>query len=690
MTELVESLPPGLAAGVVQLAFGLLVALAIAALFVGIGWFWSQGAVHRAFGAAGRLLNRIDVILVERIAPLWGTREPRKLRRWGRLIGLYAVSAVAGAFLPGVLGLAVLLAGLVGAVAVYRHWSWDEAARLADADHEAARALVAEDLANEGAAAVAAFVMLLVLMVFKMATMRLFVTDLGAGYTGYVLYVLNDLTSALPVFDAFEVYGLQISPGVHPQPSLGPHVAFFLRAAMDLVVIAGALQLVNISMRVAAGHDLRRQERAVVGGSAADMAAAVAQIGGRAARGQLNAIRLLEKIAAPLPREHQLFRPEARSLAARRLVELADDPARGVGMLQVARTAFLELTEIHESLNQPAEWARAQSDLGSARMAIAARLLGRARSDELTAAVSAFLDAHNYYDGRDEDAARQVAVFAATAIARKSELADEPPDALARAEALMARMYAASLDGAVAASDTALATSILSDWGAAVRRQAERAPPQSRAALYEEAFRLHRRALELDPDGVTPGADANRINLAAAIMSAAVRQEPPADRTALERVVGQVDQAQELYEAARQRLRASGDRAGAARISNDLAALHSFRAQIALPTDQGAIMDLAIAEIRDALQVFTQEAWPLEWARCQDNLGMSLGIRARTLEPGAGRNFLVEAEQCHLRALQVFSVAMTPSEAQIAERNLGITRRALQRLDDSTGKPGQP
>lgn len=688
MMQLMESLPPDLAAGVVQLAFGLLVAVVIGALFMGIGWFWSLAAIHRAVGSAGGVLTRIDAFLVQRVAPIWGINEPRRLRRWGRLIGLFTACAVAGAFLPGVLGLAVLLAGLAGAVAVYRHWSWDEAARLADADHEAARAPVAEDLANEGAAAVAAFVMLLVLLVFKMATMRLFITDLGAGYTGYVLYVLNDLTSALPVFDAFEVYGLQISPGVHPQPSLGPHVAFFLRAAMDLVVIAGALQLVNISMRVAAGHDLRRQERAVVGGSAAEVAAAVAQIGGRAARGQLNAIRLLEKIAAPPPREHQLFRPEARSLAARRLVELADDPARGVGMLQVARTAFLELTEIHESLNQPAEWARAQADLGSARMAIAARLLGRARSDELTAAVSAFLDAHNYYDGRDEDAARQVAVFAATAIARKSELADEPPDALARAEALMARMYAASLDGAVAANDVRLATSILSDWGAAVRRQAERAPPQSRADLYEKAIGLHRRALELDPAGATPGTDANRINLAAAIMSAAIRQEPPASRTALERILGQVDQARGFYEISRQRLRESGDRTGAARISNDLAALHSFRAQIASPADQGAIMDLAIGEIRDALQVFTRDAWPLEWARCQDNLGMSLGIRSRTLEPGAARGLLIEAEQAHLRALQVFSVAMTPSEAQIAERNLGITRRALQRLDDSTGKAG--
>lgn len=667
----------------VQFGFALAAALIVAGAFLLLSWIWGQMPAHRALGAFGRLLRRVDEFLVRRVARLFGTWERKRLARWARLLGLLTASGVLGAVAPGGLGLAILGFGLFGAVGVYRHWSWDEADRAAGVAPEKRQAPVAQDLANEGMAAVAAFVMLLVLVVFKLAAQRLFITDSGAGYSGYVLYVLKDLTASLPIFDALELYGVGIAPGVRPEPPAGLHVAFLLRVAVDLMVIAAGLKLIEISVRMTRGDDLRRQEAAVLSGAEERMREAIAYLERRALTGQANAQVLLERVAMPPLAERPAYRLEARHRAAGALIALGEDPERGLGMLQVARDTLVELTARFEAANQPSAWAHAQADLGAVNLNIAGRLLGRARSEALKSALEAFYAALEWFEAQDDRAATlRLEHLSANALAKQAELEDpaEAPALGRRAAELADAMYERAFNSANAAKDTATALAVVSAWGAALRKEGERAAPDGRAAPYRNAIKLHRAALKMDPEDVFAETNENRINLAAALCSRVTRMAPDLDEAARRACVEELDEAEGHYRDGAERLARAGERTAAMRIRVDIAALLSLKARFVSGQAMTEALGKAIDDLLAALDWFRRDRWPFDWAKLQDNLGIAYGMRASGLPSGPARADLLEAEQCHLRALEVFNVAMAPNEARMAEANLGVSRRALARL----------
>ena len=94
----------------------------------------------------------------------------------------------------------------------------------------------------------------------------------------------------------------------------------------------------------------------------------------------------------------------------------------------------------------------------------------------------------------------------------------------------------------------------------------------------------------------------------------------------------------------------------------------------------------AVAAYRSALEIYTRERQPQDWARSQDNLGgalYELGTRSGAEE---GRKLLEDAIAAYRSALEVFTKADLPQSWAATQNNLGIALRELgNQLEEKEG-----
>jgi tetratricopeptide (TPR) repeat protein len=99
----------------------------------------------------------------------------------------------------------------------------------------------------------------------------------------------------------------------------------------------------------------------------------------------------------------------------------------------------------------------------------------------------------------------------------------------------------------------------------------------------------------------------------------------------------------------------------------------------------------AVAAYRAALEVYTRERVPLQWAMTQNNLGTALGALGER-EDGAsdaGRGRLQEAVAAFRAALEVRTRERVPLDWAMTQNNLGNALRALGERDDGTSDAGR-
>ncbi len=119
---------------------------------------------------------------------------------------------------------------------------------------------------------------------------------------------------------------------------------------------------------------------------------------------------------------------------------------------------------------------------------------------------------------------------------------------------------------------------------------------------------------------------------------------------------------------------AHDDREESARLQNNLGLAYS-----SLPTgDRASNLQHAIDYYQAALQVYTREAFPVDWAVTQNNLG-----EAYSDLPEGGREVnLRKAIGCYKAALQIFSSTHMDDYSQVVIRNLEAARSELQKLNE--------
>jgi len=115
-----------------------------------------------------------------------------------------------------------------------------------------------------------------------------------------------------------------------------------------------------------------------------------------------------------------------------------------------------------------------------------------------------------------------------------------------------------------------------------------------------------------------------------------------------------------------------GDPEEASRIQNNLGNAYST-----LPGgDRQANLEQAITCYQQALQVYTREAFPVDWAMTQNNLGNAY----RDLPEGDRQVNLEQAITCYQLALAVFQAVRIDFYAQMVSENIEIAQNELQGL----------
>ena len=85
----------------------------------------------------------------------------------------------------------------------------------------------------------------------------------------------------------------------------------------------------------------------------------------------------------------------------------------------------------------------------------------------------------------------------------------------------------------------------------------------------------------------------------------------------------------------------------------------------------------AVKAYRAALQVYTREALPQDWAMTQNNLAATLSDQASASKGAKKVELLKEAIACYEAALRVWTKESFPGYHQDAQRGLALAQAAL-------------
>ena len=376
-------------------AFGWAVALFLSTLVVMLS---IRAARKRGLGGSFSFLQSaltaLDGFLVNRVTFLFGTRWNKfrhaGLVRWSHLTILLFGLALTTALAPLPLAYAAAVLGLIGVIAIFRQWNWDEEDRSAGVPGSERRIRVDNDLTNEGLFASAALFLLIPPLLYRLQTggEPLLGNPEAFHLLGYSAFVLEQFRQAIPILSNIEVYGGGPLLGVKPVSEAGQHAAFGLRLTFELVLIAGVLLVIDVARKQASGRDLREQIAALIDADEDRNAAAVGHLLKLARRGVKEARDLLQKCALGEVDEDKPTKTSQRA-AADGLVKLAEvRPDYGMVLLTVAIEGYRRLRA--EASDDPLYQSAVNNNLGNALTKLGEREGGEAGKARLEEAVSAY------------------------------------------------------------------------------------------------------------------------------------------------------------------------------------------------------------------------------------------------------------------------------------------------------------
>ncbi len=261
-------------AHLIQGHYGLVAMALIAALFFASAWHgklgdspidppppW-RGILRFLFGWLGHILSIIDRELVLSIAALCGGHATRLVWRAIHFITFFGLALAITWLAPPTWGLIGAGGALVGVVALFRRWAWVEEDRRRyvitgryDVSKDSAIRLGFE-LEYRGVTLVA----LIVLMAIMPLALRQasgpgwFTTATGDPATSvsiaeWMLFFGGEVAKAAPFLDWSEVYGAETATIIRVTPGWGQHAVFAVRALIDLLVLAGLIQALDLAGR---------------------------------------------------------------------------------------------------------------------------------------------------------------------------------------------------------------------------------------------------------------------------------------------------------------------------------------------------------------------------------------------------------------------------------------------------------
>ncbi len=254
--------------------YGLVAMGLIGTLFVASAWHgkcgdspidppppW-RGAFHVVFGWLGHVLSVIDRELVLSVAALCGGHATRLVWRAIHFIAFFGAALAVTWLAPPAWGLVGAGVALVGVVALFRRWAWVEEDRrryVITGRYDVAKDS-AISLGFELEYRVVALTALIVLMAIMPLALRQasgpgwFTTATGDPATTisiseWMLFFGGEVAKAAPFLDWSEVYGAETATVIRVTPGWGQHAVFAVRALIDLLVLAGLIQALDLAGR---------------------------------------------------------------------------------------------------------------------------------------------------------------------------------------------------------------------------------------------------------------------------------------------------------------------------------------------------------------------------------------------------------------------------------------------------------
>lgn len=226
---------------------------------------WLRWFAHAIVGvmrllclAPSIVLSLVDYLFARPIATLAGaTLQPFWLR-YGALLFWMVASLTAAWHAPPPYGLYAFAIGVAVVVGVVRRWDWVErdresffVSRKSDPDEE--RVGFGEDLRDEALVAIA-FLLALIPLGLRQIELA-YPGTFSGGDSGDVAVWFGffgaELAKAVPFVDWSEVFYVSNGSSIEPQAVLGAQIVFGIRAMMDLLMIAGLTQAIQIGSRLA-------------------------------------------------------------------------------------------------------------------------------------------------------------------------------------------------------------------------------------------------------------------------------------------------------------------------------------------------------------------------------------------------------------------------------------------------------
>jgi tetratricopeptide (TPR) repeat protein len=91
-------------------------------------------------------------------------------------------------------------------------------------------------------------------------------------------------------------------------------------------------------------------------------------------------------------------------------------------------------------------------------------------------------------------------------------------------------------------------------------------------------------------------------------------------------------------------------------------------------------LEQAVAAYRAALEVYTREQLPQDWATTQNNLGMALSDLGERASGEQGAQYLKQSVEALENALSIFTPQAAPYQNSVARANLERARAALHKI----------
>jgi tetratricopeptide (TPR) repeat protein len=614
-------------------AFGWAVALFLSTLAVVflIRAAWKRG-LGGFFSFLPSALAALDGFLVNRVTFLFGTRWNKfrhaGLVRWSHLTILLFGLALTTALAPLPVAYAAAALGLIGVIAIFRQWSWDEEDRSAGVPGSERRIRVDNDLTNEGLFASAALFLLIPPLLYRLQTggTPLLVSPEAYGMAGYTAFVLEQFQQALPLLSNFEVYGNAPVLGVESVSGAGRLVALGLRLTFELVLIAGLLLSIEVSRQIASGRDLREQIASLIDADEDRNRAAVDHLLKLARRGRTAARDLLLQCTVGEVDEGKPTKT-SQLAAAIGLVRLAElRPDYGMVLLTVAIEGYRRLRA--EASDDPLFRADVSVQLGNAIFALGTREGGEAGKARLEEAVSVYRATLEFFT-------RQA----------------------------MPEDWAGTQN----------------NLGNAILGLAEREGGEAGKARLEEAVSAFRAVLEVYTRDAKPSKWAGtQNNLGNALQ---VLGQPEGG----EAVKARLEEAISAYRAALEVRTREAMPSDWATTQNNLGDALRVLGQSEGGEAGKARLEEAVSVFRAALEVRKREAMPQQWAVTQNNLGDALRVLGQSEGGEAGKARLEEAISVFRAALEVRTREAMPQQWAVTQNNLEIALKMLREWPSTEG-----